>query len=196
MPVIDHIVEIAAIRFRLDGTVLEKWQTLVDPGRTIPSEATAVHGITNEMVRGQPPASQAAAEFTDFLSGSPALLIAHNAPFDLGFVSAACLMHRLPLPNISTFCTLELARARVRDVANYRLETLATHFRLADRVRHRAGDDASLLSSLFRELVRQAPVIDTAGELKAVLESLTWQDGDVFAIPILVTAAIGLRSAP
>ncbi len=183
VPVIDHIVEMAAVRFRMDGTVLEQWQTLVDPGRAIPSQATAVHGITDEIVRGQPPVSQAAAEFTEFLSGSTAVVIAHNAPFDLGFVSAACLMHRLPLPDVAALCTLELARARLQGVGNHRLETLAAHFRLANRAHHRAGDDAALLSSVFRKLIRLAPAIDTAGELQTVLEPLTWQDGNVFAIP-------------
>jgi DNA polymerase-3 subunit epsilon len=183
MPVIDHIVEMAAVRFRLDGTVLRRWQTLVDPGRSIPSEATAVHGITNDMVRGQLLMSQAAAEFTDFLSGSPALLIAHNATFDLGFVSAACLVHRLSLPDVIALCTLELARARLHGVGNHRLETLAAHYRVADRVHHRAGDDAALLGSVFRELIRQTPIISTTAELQTLLEPLTWQDGGVFAVP-------------
>jgi len=183
MPVIDGIVEIAAVRFRLDGTILEHWQTLVDPGRAIPFEATAVHGITNDMVRGQPPASQVAAELAEFLSRSPGLLIAHNAPFDLGFVAAAYLTHQLPLPDVTAICTLELSRQRLQSIANYRLEALAAHFRLADRVHHRAGDDAAILNSIFRELLRLTPSIDTAGDLMAMIAPMTWQEGEVFTIP-------------
>jgi DNA polymerase-3 subunit epsilon len=84
-PATDEIVQIAAVRIvngrRVEGEVFD---TLVDPGRAIPPGSTEVHGITDQMVRGAPSVPQAAAAFHDFARG--AVLVAHNAPFDLEFL--------------------------------------------------------------------------------------------------------------
>lgn len=84
-PASDEIVQIAAVRIvngkRVEGEVFD---TLVDPGRPIPPGSTEVHGITDQMVRGAPSVAEAARQFHDFARG--AVLVAHNAPFDLEFL--------------------------------------------------------------------------------------------------------------
>ena len=81
----DEIVQIAALR-RVGGRTVggETFESLVNPGRPIPPGATEVHGITEEMVAGAPPIETVARRFHAFAEG--AVLVAHNAPFDLEFL--------------------------------------------------------------------------------------------------------------
>ena len=64
------IVEFGAVRFRVDGTELDRMERLVDPNCPVPRDATAVHGITDDMLRGQPSIEKVLPEFVQFL-GSP-----------------------------------------------------------------------------------------------------------------------------
>ncbi len=84
-PSTDEIVQIAAVRLvngrRVEGEVFD---TLVNPGRPIPPGSTEVHGITDSMVVGAPDIGTAGAQFHRFAQG--AVLIAHNAPFDMEFL--------------------------------------------------------------------------------------------------------------
>lgn len=77
------IVEIAAVRLE-SGVIVEEWSALIDPGRDIPAEATAVHGITNEMVKGQLTIEDVAGELMRL--GQGAVPCAYNAPFDKEFL--------------------------------------------------------------------------------------------------------------
>lgn len=81
----DEIVQIAAVRI-VNGKRVEAevFDTLVNPGRSIPAASTAVHGITESMVQGAPDIATAGRSFHKFAEGS--VLIAHNAPFDMEFL--------------------------------------------------------------------------------------------------------------
>jgi DNA polymerase-3 subunit epsilon len=84
-PIRDEVVQIAAVRM-VGGRIVEgeRFETLVDPGRPIPAASTKVHGVDDAMVAGAPPMAQAARAFHGFSRG--AVLVAHNAPFDLAFL--------------------------------------------------------------------------------------------------------------
>jgi DNA polymerase-3 subunit epsilon len=84
-PARDELVQIAAVRV-VNGRVIagEAMDTLVDPGRRIPQQARRVHGITDDQVVGAPAIPDAVARFHGF--AQDAVLVAHNAPFDLGFL--------------------------------------------------------------------------------------------------------------
>jgi DNA polymerase III epsilon subunit family exonuclease len=83
----DHaVVEIAAVRFE-HGRVTAEYASLIDPQRDIPADATAVHGITADMVRGKPTLEDVAVDL--FQIAQDAAPCAYNAPFDRAFVHAA-----------------------------------------------------------------------------------------------------------
>ncbi len=84
-PSTDEIVQIAAVRIVNGRRVRrEVFDTLVDPRRPIPQASTDVHGITEDMVKGAPTIAEAGKGFHDFARG--AVLVAHNAPFDMEFL--------------------------------------------------------------------------------------------------------------
>ena len=84
----DRIVELAAVPFRA-GQPLERRGMLLDPGIPIPEEASAVHGITDERVRGKPSLGDVAPRFLEMVRAAP-VLVAYNWPFDDGMLRATC----------------------------------------------------------------------------------------------------------
>jgi DNA polymerase-3 subunit epsilon len=84
-PISDEVVQIAAVRM-INGQIVEgeRFDTLVNPGRQIPAAATKVHGIDDAMVADAPDIAEAGRAFHEFCRG--AVLVAHNAPFDLAFL--------------------------------------------------------------------------------------------------------------
>src|SRR5665648_706206 len=116
-PTAAAITEIGAVKVR-GGEVLGEFQTLVDPGGPVPAFIAALTGITSSMVRGQPRIEQVLPAFFEFSRG--AVLVAHNAPFDIGFLKAAARDHGYPWPGNQVLDTVALARRAVtRDEVLY-----------------------------------------------------------------------------
>ena len=135
------ITEIGAVAVR-GGEVVGEFATLVNPGRPIPPFIAALTGITDAAVAGAPSLGAVLPGFLEFLGD--AVLVAHNAPYDVGFLTAACtrLGHDWPRPRVVD--TARLARVTLHrdEVRNCKLSTLAAHFRAAVTPTHRALDDA------------------------------------------------------
>jgi DNA polymerase III epsilon subunit family exonuclease len=172
-PVAAQIVEIAAMRFRGDGEVLAQFQQLVNPQCEIPARVIEIHGITNQMVRGEPTIAQALPAFVDFLGDSPVVMLAHNAGFDVGFLSVAFSRLRCPAPVHPVLDTCILARRRL-SLPNYKLETIGRHLDLIDAEVHRALDDTILLRDVFLHLARQLPPIADTCRLFELAPQLTF----------------------
>ncbi|HID77560.1 MAG TPA: WYL domain-containing protein [Planctomycetaceae bacterium] len=160
-----RIVEFGATRFALEGRELASFQSLVDPETPIPGEATGIHGITNQMVRGQPPVAEVLPPFLDFLGARPAVLLAHNAPFDLGFLEYAVLETRTPCPDYDVIDTLELARRCLPGHMRYTLDELASRLGASHHEAHRALGDARRVAAVFRAIVARSPRLETVGDL-------------------------------
>ncbi len=160
-----RIVEIGAIRFTQDGTVLAVLNQMVNPLCRIPAEATQVHGITNEMVRGMLTIDAALPEFVNFISGPDTILLAHNASFDVGFISAALGQSGLDAPDVPVIDTVELARWKWPRLRNHKLETLARHLKIAESTEHRALGDVEVLKSVFERLILPPQPIQTLDHL-------------------------------
>jgi DNA polymerase III epsilon subunit family exonuclease len=164
-PDFNRIVEVGAVRFRTDGTELDRMEQLVDPRCAIPNDVIKIHGIADEMVRGQPPIEQVLPAFVRFLGCPETILLAHNASFDAGFLSAAFSRCQAILPKHPIIDTLALSRRVLPRLRNHRLETVARHLRIADSTEHRALGDALVVQSVFLKLLAQAPTIKTPADL-------------------------------
>jgi len=146
------ITEIGAVKVR-GGEVLAEFQTLVNPGATIPPFIAVLTGITDAMVAGSPRLDQALPAFLEFSRG--AVLVAHNAPFDLGFLRAGCERLGLTWPAPDSVDTARLARrVLTRDEApNCKLSTLAPLFRSTTTPNHRALSDARATVDVLHGLI-------------------------------------------
>jgi len=149
------ITEIGAVKVR-GGEPLGEFQTLVNPGQTIPAFIAVLTGITDALVAQAPPIRPVLASFLEFSQGC--VLVAHNAPFDVGFLRTAAERQKLDWPRFPVVDTARLARRVLdRDEApNCRLATLARLFRATTTPNHRALDDAratvDVLHGLFERL--------------------------------------------
>lgn len=174
-PVVDRVIEIAAIRFRLDGTEMERFHRLVNPGREIPERATAIHGIVNADVRSAPRLEQALPEFVQFLGSSETILAAHNAAFDMGFLEVAMAAHRVERRLHCVLDSLQLAHVLVPALSNGRLETVVKHLGINTTGFHRAMADAQAVKQI---VVRLLASLGTVGNLAAIVQPLRFSDPD------------------
>lgn len=137
----DGITEIGAVKV-CGGEVLGQFQTLVDPERGITPFVSVLTGITDAMVLGAPTSRFMLPAFLEFARGC--VLVAHNAPFDVGFLKAACHAGDQAWPNFAVIDTAVLARrVLTRDeVPNCKLSTLSGFFKSTTTPNHRALSDA------------------------------------------------------
>ncbi len=151
----DAITEIGAVKVR-GGEVLGEFGTLVDPGRGIPPAIVELTGITEAMVSSAPRIETVLPAFLEFAAG--AVLVAHNAAFDMGFLRAACERHGYRWPRPTVVCTVRLARRVLtrEETPSCRLSALAELFQTRIQPTHRALDDArattDVLHGLFERL--------------------------------------------
>ncbi len=147
----DKITEIGAVKIT-DGIVVDTFSTFVNPEMPIPSKITQLTGITDSMVKNAPSQSEAVSAFLEFAGG--AVLVAHNAPFDTGFIRVACENMGRKY-NCTSIDTVVICRSILNDIKNCKLDTVAKFLRLGDFNHHRATDDAEILSRIFIELCRR-----------------------------------------
>jgi DNA polymerase-3 subunit epsilon len=150
----DAITEIGAVKVRA-GEVLGEFQTLVRPSGAIPPFIQVLTGITDAMVADAPRIEAALPAFLEFARG--AVLVAHNAPFDVGFLKAAAARHGIDWPRPGVVDTARLARrVLTRDEApNCRLATLARLFRATTQPVHRALADARATVDVLHGLLER-----------------------------------------
>ena len=155
------ITEVGAIKVR-GGEVLGTFQTLVNPGQTIPPSITVLTGITQSMVLPAPAIDEVLPTLLEFLGGT--VLVGHNLRFDVSFLDAALVRAGRPRLGLRTVDTCALARRLVRDeVPNCRLSTLADRLRLDHRPSHRALDDAVATADLLHALLERAAAFGVTG---------------------------------
>ncbi len=155
------ITEIGAVRLR-GGEELGRFQTLVNPGVSIPAQIVVLTGITEAMVAPAPRVGPVLSALLEFVGD--AVIVGHNVRYDLGFLNAALQAHgHEPFANRSVD-TYALAKRLVRDeVPNCRLGTLARVFRLPHRPTHRALDDALATGHLLHALLERAAGLGVLG---------------------------------
>ena len=148
------ITEIGAVKIR-GGVVQQEFETFVNPLSPIPDFITELTGITDEMVRLSPIIDEVLPEFITFCGlEDEAVLVAHNAPFDIGFLKAAAKELEHPWPKYEVIDTARLARQLLTrdEVINCKLGTLATFFNTEVTPTHRALDDAQTTTEVMHRL--------------------------------------------
>ncbi|MDD3165259.1 MAG: PHP domain-containing protein, partial [Oscillospiraceae bacterium] len=151
----EEITEIGAAVFR-GGEVVDKFNVLVNPGKPIPFRITELTGITDAMVKDQPPIAVALPQFLAFVGNRP--LCAHNAEFDIGFIMAAC--RRLGTDYDPTYVdSLIMAQNLLPELNKHKLDVVAEAMDLPEFNHHRAVDDAMtvvyMLQKFFDQLKQQ-----------------------------------------
>jgi DNA polymerase III epsilon subunit family exonuclease len=148
-PYRDEIIEFGAVLFRGDE-VLDEFQTFVRPSRPIPPFITSLTGITNAHVENAPGIGIAFSRFLVFVAGRP--LIAHNAPFDMGFINAASQrLIGMQVPN-PVLCSLKLSRHLLPGIS-HSLGELAGQLEIPAADRHRALGDSRTTHLLWNRLL-------------------------------------------
>jgi DNA polymerase III epsilon subunit family exonuclease len=165
VPAHERIVELSGVRFTLDGEI-STFESLVDPGRPIPAVASRVHGIRDEDVRGQPEIGPVLDEFARFVAD--ALLLAHNAEFDVGFVVQEAARTGRTLPRVPIVDTVEISRRVRSDLPNHKLETLSKALGCAAPTYHRALADSQTLMNCFRALAKDG---FEQGDLRGLMQA-------------------------
>lgn len=152
------ITEIGAVKIRC-GEIIGEFQSFINPGHALPEFITSLTGITDAMLFEAPAIEEILPTFLEFLGTHlETVLVAHNAPFDIGFLKAAAAMTDFDWPEYLVIDTVRIARSALgRDeVSDCKLSTLADFFGATIEPNHRALDDAratvDVLHGIFERL--------------------------------------------
>ena len=147
--VTDKIIEIGAVRVE-NGIIISRFQTYVKPFKRIPSNITALTGITEDDVKNAPRIEDAIEKFLNFIGND--ILVAHNAAFDMRFVCTVCVLLGLNIQN-QVIDSVKLAKKYIKGTKNYKLETLKEHLRIR-LDSHNASDDCTVTYNVVEECRR------------------------------------------
>ena len=151
------ITEIGAIAVR-GGEVLEEFSTFVNPQVALPEYIINLTGITDEMLTGAPLIDEVYPDFIHFIDRHKDVhLVAHNAPFDIGFLKAAASALSHDWPKYEVIDTVKLARRVIdrSEIANYKLGTLSQFFDTKALPNHRALDDVKTTVEVLHRLIER-----------------------------------------
>ena len=151
------ITEIGAIAVR-GGEILEEFSTFVNPQVPLPEYIINLTGITDEMLVGAPLIDQAFPDFIEFINRHKDVhLVAHNAPFDIGFLKAAAAALSHDWPKYEVIDTVKLARRVIdrSEILNYKLGTLSQFFDTKALPNHRALDDVKTTVEVLHRLIER-----------------------------------------
>lgn len=142
----NKIIEIGAVKIK-SGRIIDRYSQLINPGISIPYHITEITSITNEQVANQPKIDEVIGKFVDFIGD--AVLVAHNAPFDMGFIKRDIKEYLNIDLESSVIDTLQMARDLFPDFKKYGLGDLNKSLGLALEKHHRAVDDSQATANMF-----------------------------------------------
>jgi len=135
----DRIVEIAAVKVK-EGEIIDSFESLINPLRDIPPEASNINNITEDMVANEPTSEEVLPKILDFIGGR--CLVGHNVKFDLNFLCyELSLINRRLRDTTPTLDTIKMAKRLLPQLSTYRLESLAQYFGANIQETHRALAD-------------------------------------------------------
>ena len=189
----DRMTEIGAILF--SGTeIIDTFNTFVDPQRHIPPDITNLTGIRDSDVQGAPLEKEAMQMFMEFVGNRP--IIAHNAHFDVGFMTAASIRQGLRF-NPVFLDTLALSQALCPELKKFKLDIVSNHLGLPKFNHHRASDDAMVVARMmgkFLPMLKQQGA-KTVDDIESVYHTLRRTDvAKTHHMILLVKNKVGLKN--
>ncbi len=168
------VVEFGAVRWK-GGKVIDTYQTLLKPREPMSAFIIGIHGITNEMVADAPIMAEKVHEIADFMKD--AYLMAHHAPFDMGFMAIEFEKAGISFPERPVVCTSLLSRKVIPESYNHKLQTLIPFLGIEQGTAHRAADDArACLEVGIHCMSRIGYHEPVAKVLEAVGKDLLWKN--------------------
>lgn len=174
---IDRVIELATVTVR-DGEIVDRFETLINPGVDLTSATYHITGIHGGMIEKAPTPEVALKRWLNYLGGE-GQFVAHNANFDWGFLKAEFARAGLEFPFKRKYCTMKLAGHFLPYGGRLKLEHLLKRFNVDASATHRAMADADAAAKLFIKLVehlqngtspepprsvREAPPVDLSGD--------------------------------
>ena len=189
----DRMTEIGAILF--SGSEIKKtFNTFVDPQRHIPPDITTLTGIRDSDVQGAPLEKEAMQMFMEFVGDRP--IIAHNAHFDVGFMTAASIRQGLRFQPVF-LDTLALSQALCPELKRFKLDIVSNHLGLPQFNHHRASDDAMVVARMmgkFLPMLKQQGA-KTVDDIESVYHTLRRTDvAKTHHMILLVKNKVGLKN--
>ncbi len=145
----DKITEIGAVKIK-NKEIVDTFSTFVNPLRPLTEEITKLTGITDEMLADAPVIDAVLPDFLSFCGD--AVLVAHNANFDVGFIRAAAYSLHMPSVDNTVLDTLELSRSLLTDLTRHKLDIVAERLGVSLEGHHRAVNDAQATAEIFLKL--------------------------------------------
>ena len=191
----DHIIEIAAVKVS-QGSIIDRYQTFINPNIKISDFTTELTSITQEMVDQGITIDEALHQFLAFSKDT--VLVAHNASFDVPFIEEKCDVLGINKTYLGYMDTLQIARMMYEDqLKSFNLKALAKHFKVTQESHHRAEDDARVTAEIFLAMMQD---MSSKGFKKAqdYYQKQQSDDNFKFSIPqhlnILVQSQKGLKN--
>ncbi|MCH5266804.1 MAG: PolC-type DNA polymerase III [Lachnospiraceae bacterium] len=147
----NEIIEIGAVKVE-NQKITERFSTFVNPGRPIPYHITKLTSIDDSMVAGAPGIGSVLPDFLEFCQD--AVMVAHNANFDMGFIGQKANDLGLPC-EYTVVDTVAVARALLPELKNYKLHTVAKQLGVSLEHHHRAVDDAEATAEIFVHMIKR-----------------------------------------
>lgn len=153
-PDYDAIIEISAVKVR-DGRVADTFSSLISPGRRIPYGATAVNGISDEMVADEPELELVFPKFNEFIGED--VLVGHNIhSFDMKFIWRAAEDLLGQTVSNDYIDTLPMARQRLPQLSHHKLVDLAAYYEISTAGAHRALKDCMMNQKCFERMAKES----------------------------------------
>ena len=148
-PIKDKIIEIGAVKVER-GKITERFSTFVNPKVPIPFQITQLTSITDQMVMDAPDIETVLPKFLAFVGD--AVLVAHNASFDVGFIEQNCRYQDM-IPDFTSVDTVAMARILLPTLSKFKLNVVANALHISLENHHRAVDDAGATAEIFVKFV-------------------------------------------
>ena len=189
----DRMTEIGAIKFS-GGEIIDTFSTFVDPQMHIPADITTLTGIKDSDVQGAPLEKEAMEKFIEFVGDRP--LIAHNAHFDVGFMTASAKRSGLRFTPVF-LDTLALSQALLPELKRFKLDIVSNHLNLPKFNHHRATDDAMVVARIMAKFLPmlQQQGAKTVDDIETIYHSLRRTDvAKTYHMVLLVKNRKGLKN--